>query len=209
MGFVDHGAHVAGECAAVRTSLAAPLQEIDDREHQVRFRHVKERVDGDVVLAGDANSPALVDALAIFRVEPSETVTRAHHVVVIVHLEHVAAAPVDQESAHDELRIVRKSQNVLVISALADELFLGDAERQLVHFADAIVRERVIEIEADRLNRLHAQIPIHVDPPGSGDAVERNDRGRAKLGRGCALRIGNEMRKARCTHGRTYRQHAR
>ncbi len=152
---------------------------------------MKERVDRHVGLGRRAHASHPVRALALLGGERVPPVVRARHVVVVVHLQDVAALPIDHETPDHEIRIERDLEDLLRVATLLDELALRDTERELVDLPEAVMGQRVVEVEAEGGDRPHPEVPVHEDAGFSLDAVQWRGLRRAILGepgRGPAVR---------------------
>jgi len=108
-------------------------------------------------------------------------VVPARDEVEIVHLQKIAALLVHHETSDHEGGVVFEIQDLPGIVSRLRQLLFREIEGQLLDGNRVVVRERVIEIEADRADVRETEIPVHEHAVAARDPVlaipERLDRG--------------------------------
>src|SRR5205085_9273400 len=99
-------------------------------------------------------------ALALLGPQLAQPVMSSRDEVEVIHLEEIAALLVHDQSADHEGGVVLEIQDLPGISLAAHQLLLGEIERQLLDRNGIVVRQRVIEIEADRADLGELQIAV-------------------------------------------------
>jgi hypothetical protein len=146
-------------------------------EHALGQR--EQRVEPVVARRGERDLLLAVLLAALVFGERAAAVIDAPDVPVGVHLEDVPAALVHHQPAHDEVRIVAQGQDGLGVAVLCHQLLGREPERQLLDAALAVRQERVVHVEADLPDLVHAHVAVHEDSPGRlqhrspEDGVER------------------------------------
>ena len=184
---VDDGA-VAVRLVDALADVGEELPVVDVHAVRVEHRHGAcvhrrlgervERVDPVVALRRDAHLAGLVEGVAHVALELAQPVPRAAHVAVPVHLQDVPEALVDEQPADGEARVVRRLAQERRIPPL-HELAHRGLDGEPVDLLLAVDRERVVHVEADPLDGVHAQASVHEHAAFGG---ERRDVGGRVVG---------------------------
>ena len=159
MCLVDGGADVAEQLVIVmRAGLAVAPR--DERHVHHGLGQAEQRVDPREPIGRQVDLLVAIDRPALVLREHPEAVVAAPDVAVPVELEHVAQLAIDHDAADRPARVVREVLDRLGIAVLLDELAQRELDRQLLQLVLVVQGERVVHVEPDHLDRVHAEVPV-------------------------------------------------
>jgi len=173
--FVDALADV-GEDGRVVDGSAGALERLDDCGVDARFAERVERVDPVVARRRRAHLLRVVERLELLGGELAEAVVALTDRLVAVHLEDVAVALVDEETAHGEVGRVGDVRDAARVAA-RDEAVDRGLDGELVHRQLVVDGQRVVHVEADPADACHPQVAVAEDASRPRDAGRMRRRG--------------------------------